>query len=474
MRFKHLRSVIVVLSVAAMLAFGRGANAEDPNAILDLLEHKGIITHEEAEQARKYYDKQMKDAVVKNDKTKVSSWIDEMKWSGDLRLRAENLEYEKNPATGALVQSARLRYRIRARLGLDMKLQDWADLGFQIGTGDSGDPLNSVSQNSTLTDAFRKKPINLNLAYVTVHPPPVDWLSVTAGKMPLPMWHPVTLSPMIYDPDVTPEGLVEKLSFKFGNKQQYRLFGNFGQFAVEEFSKDANDVYMFDMQGGLEAKFDRVKVTVGGGYYLTHDLQLLQASPSPGTGAPAGTLPGDIKTGISANTGNSASIGSTTNYLGNFAVLYGGGEVAWTIADQPFLGTPSVLTLGGEYLDNLASVYRNVSASNPDNQTQGWALQAVFGKADKKGQWLIGYEYKDLEANATWDAIVDDDFGTFGGTDRKGHVVNAVYCVKDWWQLGFKAFITDKIDAKRTGAHAQGGFAGQDSLRFQADTMFKF
>jgi len=52
--------------------------------------------------------------------------------------------------------------------------------------------------------------------------------------------------------------------------------------------------------------------------------------------------------------------------------------------------------------------------------------------------------------------------------------VGALYNVRDCWQLGFKAFITDKIDAKRTGAHSQGGYAGQDSLRVQADTTLKF
>jgi Putative porin len=482
MRLGSLKRVIAVLSVAILFfamqqarADGPGARADNSNAILDLLERKGVITHEEAERTRQEYDQQIKQTVVQDSKTKVASWVDQLKWYGDFRLRAEYFNFEQDPKTGVNLQDDRLRYRVRLRLGVEAKLQDWADVGARIGTGDSGDPYNSVSQNSTLSDTFRKKPVNLDLAYATIHPPAWDWLQVTGGKMLVPTWHPVTLSPMIYDPDVTPEGVAEKLSWKLGDQKRFRLFANFGEFALKEFSKDENDVYLFDFQGGVEAKFDRVKATIGGGYYMTQNVNLEQATPSPGTGAPAGTIPGNASTADSANTGNSVIvIGGKTNYLGNFLVFYGQGELAWTIADQPLLGTPSVLAVGGEYLKNTDRAYEHVSAINPDNQTEGWAVQGTFGKAEAAGQWLVGYEYKRLEANATFDAIVDDDFGSFGGTDRKGHVVNAVYNVKDWWQLGFKAFITDKINGLRTGTHSQPGFAGQDSLRVQADTLFKF
>ena len=474
MKRGYLKTLPTILCLGVALCWGRPAEAEDPNAILDLLEHKGLITHEEAVEARKYYEKQSADTVVKDDKTKVSSWVNQIKWSGDARLRAEYFEFESNPTTGLKLQSDRLRYRLRLRFGAEAQLQDWADVGFRVGTGDCGDPYNGLSQNSTFTDTFRKKPINLDLGYFTIHPPGWDWVQVTGGKMLVPFWHPVNLSPVIYDPDVTPEGVAEKLAFKLGDKQQFKLFGNFGQFALKEFSTDANDIYLFDFQGGVEANLPHVKATVGGGYYLTDNLHLLRASPSPGSGAPAGTTPGNIGTADSANTGNGVSTGTSTNYLGNFNVLYGQTEVAWTICDDPLLGTPSVLTVGGEYLWNMSGVYDHASASNPDKQTVGWAVQAGFGKTEKAGQWMVAYEYKRLEANATFDAIVDDDFGSFGGTDRKGHVIAAVYCPKDWWLLGFKAFVTEKIDDARTGAHSQRGFAGQDSLRVQADTTFKF
>jgi polyhydroxyalkanoate synthesis regulator phasin len=493
MKLRHIKNGVLILGISTALAWGGAASAQTGDALLNKLVDKGVLTQREANQLREDMDKEAAQTVEKYNKTKVASWIDQMKWSGDLRLRAESFNYENQLPLGSngkpqVPNPDRLRYRARLRLGVEAALENWADVGLRIGTGDPGDPYNGLSQNTTFTDTFRKKPINLDLAYVTVHPPSLDWLKITGGKMLMPMWHPVTLSPMIYDPDLTPEGLAEQVSFKFGDKNQYRLFGNFGQFSVKEFSADENDAYMFDLQGGIEAKFEKVKITVAAGYYMTENLQNVAAEPSPGKNLLQGDFPGNTFTGDSGNKGNSVgpkqiktvTLGSLVltnsfnNYPGNFNVVYGMGEVAYTISEKPFLGTPCVLTLGGEYMKNLSSVF----VHDPiDNQTEAYGLQAVFGSAQKKGQWMFGYEYKYLEANSTLDSIVDDDFGPYGGTDRKGHIFNVQYCPKDWWVLGFKAYATEKIDGKRlVGAttHGQPGLPGQDTLRLQFDTTFKF
>jgi hypothetical protein len=41
--------------------------------------------------------------------------------------------------------------------------------------------------------------------------------------------------PMVWDPDINPEGLSEKLSF--ASTIKLRLFGNFGQFVYQQFSQ---------------------------------------------------------------------------------------------------------------------------------------------------------------------------------------------------------------------------------------------
>jgi hypothetical protein len=120
----------------------------------------------------------------------------------------------------------------------------------------------------------------------------------------------------------------------------------------------------------------------------------------------------------------------------------------------------------------LTSVPSGVT-SNDLNQTTGWTAQIAFGDFKKKGQWALAYQYKYLQADATWDAITDSDFGN-GGTDRKGSIVKAIYMVQDWWQTTFTAFITEKISDRPNTGHNTVGIDGEDQLRIQVDTQFKF
>ena len=96
--------------------------------------------------------------------------------------------------------------------------------------------------------------------------------------------------------------------------------------------------------------------------------------------------------------------------------------------------------------------------------------------AKKKGEWQVAYQYKYLEADAVMDAVADSDWGTVGGTDRKGHVVKAAYNIQEWWQLGITAFITEKISNRpNSGArYTAAPRTGEDLLRVQIDNVFKF
>jgi hypothetical protein len=295
----------------------------------------------------------------------------------------------------------------------------------------------------------------IDVASVTIAPPNQDFVKLIGGKMDIPVWQPKFASPMVYDFDVTPEGAGEQLQWKLNDK--HRLFVQAGQYVVKEFSADSNDTYMFDQAAGFESKFGAdpknpvVKLTGSGGFYRTHNLARVKAGDSPNLG---NTLAGPS---------------ATTNNLADFNVWYGRGEVVWKLCDPPFFGTPAVLSFSGEYDQNTRSAFENV----PGDATEGWTVQVAFGDARKKGQWQVVYQYKRQEADSTWDAITDSDFGN-GGTDRKGHVVKAAYNLQDWWQLGFAAFITEKISNRPNSGHNTVGIAGQDLLRVQVDTVLKF
>ena len=428
-----------VLILSMVVAVSSTTSGQGSDAILDLLIRKGVITQREANEVREQLDQQAAQQVELYNKSKVGSWLDALAFSGDLRLRAEDFQFEDS-----LNLPARLRFRYRLRFGVEARFYEWATVNLRLASGD-GDP---VSANQTLTDTFRKKPINIDVASVTIQPPGSDALRLIGGKMDLPIWQPKFNSPMVYDFDVTPEGGAEQLQWKFGGNQQHRFFAQAGQFVVKENSKDANDTYLFDQQGGIELKTTRFKLTAAGGYSFTHNLDL-------------------VKPGDSPNLGN--ALAANTNNLDNFRVIYARGEMVCNVAERPFLGTPAVLTLGGEYDKNLTAAFEDL----PDDQTTGWTGQIAFGEAKKKGQWQVAYQYKRLEADATWDALTDSDYGN-GGTDRKGHIVKAAYNLQDWWQLGFTAFITQKISDRPNSSHNTVGVAGENQLRLQADTVFKF
>ncbi|MCX7887808.1 MAG: putative porin [Verrucomicrobiae bacterium] len=453
----------IALTAGLILGSVRHTCGQGADAILDLLVRKGIITQREANDVREQLDMQMAQAVEVYGKGKFATWLDAVKFSGDLRLRIDDIMPEDS-----LRQPDRLRFRYRLRLGLEYQFPDWLTVNLRLASGD-GDP---VSTNQSFTDTFRKKPITIDLVSATIQPPGWDWIKLIGGKMENPIWQPRFNSPMIYDFDVTPEGIAEVLQFTFGPKGQYRIFGNFGQFVLDEISANSRDPALFDLQGGIELGFGgdlprrpRLKITAAGGYMFTHNVNNTGYTPfidSPNRGNATGT-------GISTNTP-----------LADFNVVYGRLDVAWLVSERPFFGTTPLLTLSGEVDKNIKNAYKTLAGSSqtidPD-QTFGWTVQLAFGEARRKGEWQIAYQYKYLPADVTFDSLTDSDWGA-GGTDRQGHAIRGMYNIRDWWQIGITAFLTSKIsDRPNTGHNTIGAIGpnhGQEMLRILVDTSFRF
>jgi hypothetical protein len=438
------RTMAVLGAGAALCVTSIGAEASD--VLLNKLVEKGILTQREANEIRAELDAEDKAMVAAYNTQKTAKWVDSMTWSGDLRLRAEYFDYEDS-----LNKPDRLRYRYRFRFGFTTEFNEWAKIGVRLASG--SDPNDPLSTNQTIGDYFRRDIIGIDLAYVTLTPPALEWLSITGGKMNNPIWQTKLSSPMVYDGDLNPEGVAEQINLSLGDSKRYALLANFGQWAFREDSASSDtDGYLFEFQGGIEAKLGGddaknapIKATLAGGYYITQNAQSVPALD-------AGFF----------NFGNSRDGGG--QYLDDFEVVSVRGEVEWRVSDKPFLGTPCKLTLSGEYINNLAEGY------DVADQTEGYSGQIAFGGNKKKGEWQVAYQYKNLEADATWDAMTDSDWGN-GGTDRRGHVVKGSYNLLDWWQLGLTAFITEQIGDV---AHKNAGFPGETLLRLQADTVFKF
>ena len=104
----------------------------------------------------------------------ASEWARNIKWRGDFRYRNEQFDIEG-------VSPDRVRDRIRARFGLEARINPNVLVGFELATADLGDPR---STNSTLDDNNQRKDIGVNLAYVDWRPR--DGMLFTAGKQKQP------------------------------------------------------------------------------------------------------------------------------------------------------------------------------------------------------------------------------------------------------------------------------------------------
>ncbi|HEX7193597.1 MAG TPA: putative porin, partial [Chthoniobacterales bacterium] len=187
------------LTLAAMAA--RGA---DDSALLDALVRKGILTNKEAEQVQAESIKET--AGVSAGKIQVGDWVKELRLSGDLRFRYQwdqrQPMVQTNPLLGPQdINIQRNRWRFRLRLNADFKLAGNFFCGVQLATSDN---RTTDTKNATYTGGYDNYGIWISRAFLGWAP--VPGLTFIAGKQANPFY----TTDLIYDPEVDPQGLVER------------------------------------------------------------------------------------------------------------------------------------------------------------------------------------------------------------------------------------------------------------------------
>ena len=166
-------------------------------------------------------------------------WAEKVKFSGEFRYRHETIEAENDG------KPDRHRNRFRARIGLKTKVNDEWDLGFRFASGNE-DP---VSTNQTLNSSFATKDFWIDKAYLDFHPEAVKGLHIIGGKMSNPFYK-VGKNQLIWDGDLTPEGIAAKHIFFLGESGE--IFINGGGFFVTESSSSDTDMSVWGVQSGLK------------------------------------------------------------------------------------------------------------------------------------------------------------------------------------------------------------------------------
>ena len=151
-----------------------------------------------------------------------------------------------------------------------------------------------------------------------------------------------------------------------------------------------------------------------------------------------------------------------------------GGGLTKPLSDLPFLGTESVLTLDGDYVNTPREDYEQVGVwSLPLSleEMHGAIAQIGFGKADKRGQWQLVYKRKLMTMDPSWEAVAEAN-RALTLSDSRTEMLKASYNVRDWWQLGVAGFSENRFGNDPEAVPF--GLDGGQSLGFQIDSSLKF
>ncbi len=439
---KHFRTAHL-FSLTSLLTIGLGTSAwaGTDDALLNKLVEKGILTTEEAKTLRVEADNDFTTAYTA--KSGMPDWVNGLKLKGDLRMRAEQIDFD----TGALADRTRFRYRLR--VGVVATLRDDFEVGFQLTSGDDGKP---ITHNQTFTGNGSKKPLYVDLAYAKWTP--LHEGAWSGGLIVGKMENPFSFTEMVFDLDYTPEGGGAQVAYKLSDSHLLKFTG--GGFVLNELKASSHDPFLVAAQARWDATWSKAwKSSVGVAVLgLSNDQTLTTASIA------------DV------NVGNTRTVtGASGVPLFGFNPVVADASVIWNGGQVPGYPGAFPVKFAVEAMNNPAAHHQN----------SGFSGGITFGKAGKKGTWELSYQYRYLESDAWFEELTDDDFGAVygtlsargpagfaGGTNTRGSIIKASYSPYDSLTLGLTAYVTELIQ-RNPGDPSPDGV-----LRIRFDAVWKF
>ena len=415
----------------------------------------------------------------------LPEWTQRFKLYGDLRMRYEADLFDKGNynqflnfnninsgsgfdaqdyGQGTFAQSNpgflnsttdRNQFRVRARLGTEIYIDDWISGDFRIATGSNSGP---VSENQTLggTGDFSKYSIWLDRAALFLDPLP--GLQIWLGRTP----NPFLPSDLMFYADLNFDGVAFKYNRDIGGG--FNVFGTAGAFPLfntafdfstnSETKYSSTDAYMTGLQAGVSWQFrPDIKATLGAGIF---DFLGVQGAVS----APCAAQPA---TQFYCSTDDTRApfvqFGNTLYAIRN--IVPSNGSTA-TSPNPQYYGLASrfdvldihprfdILTwhpidveFDGEFTKNLAydrsAIVNHGPANGPVGPVNnlgnggiyqggdtGYEAKVTLGHLiiEQRLDWSAFLAYRYLETDATLDALADSDFH-LGGTNAKGYLVGA-------------------------------------------------
>ena len=473
--------------------------AQEDSALLNLLVKKKLISEKEAAEVRAelkkeaasrpappaegptrmqrtydgktYVEKEVPIEKPPADKWKLSTPITEIELFGDVRLRyAYNggqtdddspLARPANGVAGHDDWQERERERYRIRLGLHATVMDDWFLGIRLETSTSSRSTNvTIGDDTTGNGPFAKASDSINVGQAYIGYKGFKDITLTGGRMP----NPLVTTPMVWDPDINPEGLAEqwKHTFSFGetggetapyskdNKNivavkpqplvKLDIFVNLAQFVYD----DANPENPLGPRATTTAQVGRVR-----GTQLVPNTDAFLMAWQAGAKAtfPKGiffqiaptiynyTGNGDTFNihyqGGSPFVTNAASLAQNQTGINSLVIFDMPMELGWKVWNLP-------MHLFGDLSTNFEGDQRATAAFHPGFGDQRCAFQAGagVGQLKKKHDWQIDAYYQLSEQYALDPNLVDDDIFD-GRQNMEGVVVKAGYALSDAVTVNF-------------------------------------
>jgi hypothetical protein len=397
-----------------------------PDALLNKLVQKGILTEKEAQEV---LAESLPTNQVSGSKWKISNAIKNIELFGDLRFRYEYRAADNAPGSGATTDNyMRERFRGALRIGLRGDLFDDFYYGIRLETASNPrSPWVTFGEGGSQSNPtpFAKDKLGINLGQAYLGWRPVDWYEMTVGKMPMPLY----TTPMIWDTDINPEGAVEKLKVSMGHVD---LFANLGQFLYQAADPDSDvpssDTFMLAWQVGANVK-------------LAKDMSLKVAPVLynyTGSGSAFGVnkpYSGQGLNGINVNTN-----GYNQNGINDLLVLetpvefnfkvgqYGArvfGDFAYNFdgadrARAAVVATAPASRPSQAYTDDVKAYQIGFGFGN---------LGLVYGQTSKKNTWEARAYYQHIEQYAVDVNLIDSDF--FERANEQGVYTALAYSFTD-------------------------------------------
>lgn len=390
----------------------------------------------------------------------LPSWLDRIAFNGDMRLRYQNDSFSEsnapiaalnNPLRNANILNSseeRRRFRLRARLGADVNVNDWLTGGLQFTTGLLNTPLTPNQTEGILQGKFV---FGLDRAFLKAKP--TDWAFIEGGRFANPFFH----TDLLWDPDLAFDGVVASFTPKINDR--WSTFTTIGAFPLEEIQSSevnkAEDKWLYSLQTGIQWKAaDKTTARLAVAY---HDYRNVEGQSNPtGLDYYNSTVPAFRQKGNNTFNINTLNGGLASPDVNQIALASKFEQINVTGQVDLMTFSPVHVTLTGDYVKNIGfdadEIFKRTGNRYKD-ETDGYQLRLDVGHNSflapasievKKHDWQVALGYKYIEADAVLDGLTDSNFN-LGGTDTKGWLLSGQYGLdKNAW-LSARYFSTDTI-----------------------------